>query len=252
VDKTPFSYPYVHDGMLWYHAMSKFVTEFVDLLYKNDTDVASDGELQHFFNKLIPAFNHTEGTTEKANRFPKEVKTTALLKEVLTMFIWQFSVQHTVVNDGAYSMAAFVPNASTLMYAPPAASSDKWTAQDVLNCLPDNSKTYPQLGNMNFLDIQVNASVTGQGPYPETVLGRGVLEPSIDFLQDLYSFADSNLRAVVDNYYQEVRKVGAAIQQRQWKDSAKYQALHPESKNVPDTVLFDLITPINVMTSILT
>ncbi|WP_321941162.1 hypothetical protein [Burkholderia cepacia] len=36
------------------------------------------------------------------------------------MVIWQFSVKHTVVNDGAYNHAAFVPNASTLMYALPA------------------------------------------------------------------------------------------------------------------------------------
>ncbi|MDN7857634.1 hypothetical protein QZM81_17680 [Burkholderia cepacia] len=36
------------------------------------------------------------------------------------MVIRQFSVQHMVVNDGAYDHAAFVPNASTLMYALPA------------------------------------------------------------------------------------------------------------------------------------
>jgi monoamine oxidase len=252
VEKTPFSYPYVHDGMLWYKAMSKFVNEFVDSVYTNDKAVANDKQLQNFFKKLTPAFNHIEGSKQKAKRFPEEVKTTALLKEVLTMFIWQFSVQHTVVNDGAYNMAAFVPNASTLMYPMPITTADKWTAQDVINCLPDTSVTYPDLGNMNFLDIQVNASVTGQGPYPETVFGRGVLEPSIDFLQDLYSFADPKLRAAVDNYYQEARKVGTAIQQRQWKDTAKYQSLHPDSENVPETVVFDLISPINVMTSILT
>ncbi len=252
VEKTPFSYPYVHDTMLWYTAMSSFVNEFVDSVYVNDKSVAGDKQLQNFFAKLIPAFNHIEGSKQKAKRFPEDVKTKMLLKEVLTMFVWQFSVQHTVVNDGAYNMAAFVPNASTLMYPMPKTSSAKWTAQEVINCLPDNSVTYKDLGGMNFLDIQINASVTGQGPYPETVFGRGVVEPSIDFLQDLYSFADPKLRSAVDNYYQEVRKVGAAIQQRQWKDTARYQSLYPESGNVPATVIFDLIRPINVMTSILT
>lgn len=252
VEDTPFSYPYIHDGTLWYNTMSNFVNEFVDTVYKDDKAVKSDHELQHFFEKLIPAFNHIEGSKEKSKRFPDQVKTKGLLKEVLTMFVWQFSVQHTVVNDGAYNTAAFVPNASTLMYSLPADDSSKWTAQNVLDCLPDNSITYPELGNMNFLDIQLNASVTGQGPYPETVFGRGVLEPSIDFLQDLYLFVDPELRSVVDNYYQEVRNVGDAILQRQWDDIARYQELYPEEEDVPETVTFDLITPVNVMTSILT
>lgn len=253
VESTPFPYPYVHDGMQWYDAMATFVDEFVDIVYpKGDTDVAADPALQRFFDKLIPAFNHVEGTDVPAERFPKEVKTAALLKEVLTMFVWQFSVQHTVVNDGAYDMAAFVPNASTLMYPLPAKDTASWTAEDVLNCMPNNDVAYPALGNMNFMDIQINASVTGQGPYPETVFGRGVLEPSVDFMQDMYAFVAPELRQAVDNYYQASRKVGDAIRQRQWTDIAKYKAIRPESQDVPETVIFDLITPINVMTSILT
>lgn len=253
VIETPFSYPYVHDTTLWYDAMEKFISEFVDTIYSGgDLEVANDDSLQRFFSKLIPTFNHIEGTDEKASRFPNEVKTTKLLKEVLTMFIWQFSVQHTVVNDGSYNMAAFVPNASTLMYPMPIKSPKDLTPEDVIRCLPDNGKTYSQLGNMNFMDIQINASVTGQGPYPETVFGRGITEPSIDFMQDLYSFKEPELRNAVQRFYQDSRKVGDAILQRQWKDIAKYQTLHPDSKNLPETVIFDRITPINVMTSILT
>lgn len=254
VDSTPFSYAYVHDATLWYDAMANFIGEFVDTVYAGgDAAVAGDIQLQRFFNKLIPAFNHVEGSTESAQRFPAEVVTTARLKEVLTMFVWQFSVQHTVVNDGAYNMAAFVPNASTLMMPLPAGkSSADWTPADVLACLPSQTATYPDLGGMNFMDIQINASVTGQGPYPETVFGRGVLEPSIDFLQDTYGFTDPALRTVVNNFYQGARSVGDAIQQRQGKDIARYVTLHPESKNVPETVLFNLITPINVMNTIQT
>lgn len=258
VEETPFSYPYVEDGTRWYEAMSEFVNEFVDKVYPNgDADVAGDDALQRFFAKLIPAFNHVEsdvlnGPAQKADRFPQEVKTSALLKEVLTMFVWQFSVQHTVVNDGAYDMAAFVPNASTLMFPLPAGDSADWSPEEVLNCLPDNNIAYQALGGMNFMDIQINASVTGQGPYPETIFGRGVLEPSVDFMQDMYAFVAPELRGAVDRFYQASRKVGDAIRQRQWKDVAKYKSLHPESADVPQTVIFDLISPINVMTSILT
>jgi hypothetical protein len=134
----------------------------------------------------------------------------------------------------------------------PIKSTEGLTPEDVIRCLPDNGKKHSQLGNMNFMDIQINASVTGQGPYPETVFGRGVTEPSIDFMQDLYCFKERELRNVVERFYQDSRKVGDAILQRQWKDIAKYQTLHPDSKNVPETVIFDRITPINVMTSILT
>ncbi|WP_155631348.1 hypothetical protein [Burkholderia cepacia] len=56
------------------------------------------------------------------------------------MVIRQFSVKHTVVNDGAYNHAAFVPNASTLMYALPAGKpSSQWTPPDVLACLPSQT-----------------------------------------------------------------------------------------------------------------
>ncbi len=253
VSHTPFSYPYVHDATLWYEAMQSFISQFVDTCYPNgDSDVADDVQLQRFFNKLIPAFNYVDGV-EQAQRFPASVTTAALLKEVLTMFVWQFSVQHTVINDGAYNQAAFVPNASTLMYAPPADTpSSQWTPADILACLPSQTQTYPDVGGMNFLDIQLNASVTGQGPYPETVFGRGVLEPSIDYLQDTYSFTDPALRTVVDQYYQDVRKIAQAIQLRQAKDIANYFNLYPHSDAVPATVLFDLITPVNVMNTIQT
>lgn len=105
---------------------------------------------------------------------------------------------------------------------------------------------------MNFLDIQLNASVTGQGPYPESVFCRGVLEPSSDFLQDTYGFTDNALRNVVDQYYQDVRKIAQAIQLRQAKDISKYFSLYPNSDAVPRTVVFNLITPINVMNTIQT
>jgi hypothetical protein len=169
------------------------------------------------------------------------------------MFVWQFSVQHTVVNDGAYNQAAFVPNASTLMYPPPAdRPSSDWTPGDVLACLPSLTETYPALGGMTFLDVQLNASVTGQGPYPETVLGRNTPEPSIDVLQDTYGFVDPALRALVDNFYQDVRGVGEAIRRRQACDTARYLALHPQAPSLPETVVFDLIPPVNVMNTIQT
>ncbi len=253
VQSTPFSYAYVHDASLWYGAIAKFINEFVDTHYTGgDAAIAGDNQLQRFFNKLILAFNYVDGV-KQAQRFPAAVVTKDLLKEVLAMFVWQFSVQHTVINDGAYNQAAFVPNASTLMYAPPAGKASKdWTPADVLGCLPSNAVTYPALGNLNFMDVQINASVTGQGPYPETILGRGVLEPSIDVVQDSYAFSDVKLRRVVDNFYQEVRAVGDAIQQRQAKDIACYLELHPDSKSIPETVTFNLISPTNVMSTIQT
>jgi hypothetical protein len=253
VADTPFSYPYVHDAGLWYQAMSRFVSGFVDAHYPGgDKAITADVQLQRFFAKLVPAFNHVDGG-RSAQRFPSEVKSAERLKQVLAMFVWQFSVQHTVVNDGAYNQAAFVPNASTLMFAPPAGKpSAQWTPADVLACLPSQSATYPALGGMNFMDVQINASVTGQGPYPETVFGRGVLEPSIDVLQDSYGFTSPALRDVVDAFYREARKVGDAIRSRQAKDSARYLALRPNADAVPETVVFQRLSPVEVMNTIQT
>jgi hypothetical protein len=145
-----------------------------------------------------------------------------------------------------------VPNAATLMLPLPAGPSSRWTPADVLACLPSQTATYPALGNMTFTDVQLNASVTGQGPYPETVFGRGVLEPSIDVLQDSYGFTDTELRAVVDGFYADVRELGDAIAGRQARDVARYMSLHPRSAGAPETVTFDLITAGKVMNSIQT
>jgi hypothetical protein len=102
------------------------------------------------------------------------------------------------------------------------------------------------------MDVQINASVTGQGPYPATVLGRGVLEPSIDVVQDTYAFSDAALRGVVDRFYQGVRRVDEAIGLRQARDTARYLELHPHSSAIPPTVVFDLLRPVNVMNTIQT
>ncbi|WP_321813934.1 MULTISPECIES: FAD-dependent oxidoreductase [unclassified Paraburkholderia] len=253
VEDTPFSYAYVHDAGCWYEAIARFVERFVSIQYPGgDQAIAADIQLQRFFDKLIPAFNHVDGKPV-AHRFPAEVKAAAVLQDVLTLFIWQFSVQHTVVNDGAYNHAAFVPNASTLMYPLPShKSSSQWTPADVLACLPSQTLTYPAIGNMTFMDVQINASVTGQGPYPETALGRGVLEPSIDVLQDSYGFVEPQLREAVFSHYQDVVKVGEAIAARQARDTATYLAAHQGASAIPATVLFDLITPANVMDTIQT
>ena len=253
VTSTPFSYPYLHDASLWYKAMSKFVDKFIMTQYHNeDTAIAEDLQLQRFFDKLIPAFNYVDGIVQ-CDRFPREVRTVETLHLVLTQIIWQFSVQHTVVNDGAYNHAAFVPNAPTLMYALPSDKpSSQWTPLDVLTSLPSQTQTFPQLGGMNFMDIQINASVTGQGPYPQTIFGRGLLSPSIEILQDSYTFVQPELRAAVDGFYQDIRKVGKKITQRQARDISRYLALHPDNLSVPETVSFDLITPENVMSAIQT
>ncbi|CAM4244020.1 hypothetical protein MYXA107069_01330 [Myxococcus xanthus] len=67
------------------------------------------------------------------------------------MFVWQFSVQHTVVNEEAYNHAAFAPNASTRMYAPPAGKpSSKWSPADVIACMPSQTRNYPDLRDMNI------------------------------------------------------------------------------------------------------
>ncbi|MEV4777585.1 hypothetical protein [Burkholderia sp. LMU1-1-1.1] len=76
------------------------------------------------------------------------------------------------------------------------------------------------------------------------------LEPSIDILQDSYAFSDLKLRAVVDGFYQAIRKIEDAIALRQAKDVARYLELYPGSESVPETVVFSLIVPTNVMATI--
>ncbi|MCZ6674828.1 MAG: FAD-dependent oxidoreductase, partial [Verrucomicrobia bacterium] len=74
VQDTPFSYAYIHDASQWYEAISGFIDEFVDNFYAGgDAAVSGDVQLQRFFDKLIPAFNHIDGSNEQAKRFPEKV-----------------------------------------------------------------------------------------------------------------------------------------------------------------------------------
>lgn len=100
--------------------------------------------------------------------------------------------------------------------------------------------------------IPVHDRGGSKGPYPETVTGRGVLAPSIDFLQDSYGFVDPLLRDAVFEYYRDVVKIGEAIGARQARDTANYLNAHPGATATPETVMFDLITPANVMNTIQT
>ncbi|RAQ04366.1 hypothetical protein DPR02_27390 [Burkholderia cepacia] len=105
---------------------------------------------------------------------------------------------------------------------------------------------------MNFMDVQINASVTGRGPYPETVTGRGMLEPSIYFLQDNYGFVAPKLRDAVFDDYRDVVKTGEAIGARQARDTANDLSTRPGATAIPETVVFDLVTSANVMNTIQT
>ncbi len=105
---------------------------------------------------------------------------------------------------------------------------------------------------MNFMDVQINASVTGRGPYPETVTGRGMLEPSIYFLQDNYGFVAPKLRDTVFDDYRDIVKIGKAIGARQARDTANTLSTHPGATAIPETMVFHLVTPANVMNTIQT
>ncbi|WP_321897523.1 hypothetical protein [Burkholderia cepacia] len=79
-----------------------------------------------------------------------------------------------------------------------------------------------------------------------------MLEHSTDFLQDNYGFVDPKLRDAVFDDYRDVVKTGKAIGARQARNTANDLSTRPGATATPETVVFDLVTPANVMNTIQT
>lgn len=104
-------YPYAADGLLIWSAIKEWVESYVDHFYSEPTSVASDLELQAWWNEI-----KNEGHCDKRNEpwWPK-LNTKEDLSGILATMIWTASGQHAAINFGQYPFGGYVPNRPTLM-----------------------------------------------------------------------------------------------------------------------------------------
>jgi arachidonate 15-lipoxygenase len=155
-------YPYRDDGLLIWNAIHDWVTDYLNIYYRTDTDVQKDTylqawamEAQAFDGGRIYDFGENNGT----------IKTKAYLIDAIALIIFTASAQHAVVNfpqkdimsyAGIIPLAGYAP-ASTLLKA-------EVTEQDYLNLLPPLEQAQKQL---NLLYLLGSTYYNQLGEYPE-------------------------------------------------------------------------------------
>ncbi|KAM7487171.1 hypothetical protein LguiB_024655 [Lonicera macranthoides] len=104
-------YPYAADGLLIWSAIKELVESYVDHFYSEPNSVASDVELQAWWDEI-----KNMGHYDKRNEpwWPK-LNTEEDLSGILTIMIWIASGQHASINFGQYPFGGYVPNRPTLM-----------------------------------------------------------------------------------------------------------------------------------------
>lgn len=104
-------YPYAADGLLIWAAIKDWVESYVAHFYSEPNTVASDGELQAWWDEI-----KNKGHPEKRNEpWWPNLDTSEDLSSILTTMIWVASGQHAAINFGQYPFGGYVPNRPTLM-----------------------------------------------------------------------------------------------------------------------------------------
>ncbi|MCO5606735.1 hypothetical protein L7F22_060925 [Adiantum nelumboides] len=102
-------YPFAVDGLDIWWAISKWVKEYVEIIYKDAETVRRDVELQRWWKEVTEV-----GHGDAAKEGWVDMKEVSELEEVLTIIIWLASAHHAAVNFGQYTYAGFMPNKPTM------------------------------------------------------------------------------------------------------------------------------------------
>ncbi|CAN1359032.1 Linoleate 13S-lipoxygenase 2-1, chloroplastic [Linum perenne] len=103
-------YPYANDGLLIWDSIKQWVTDYVNQYYPDEKLIASDTELQAWWNEV-----RNEGHADKKDEpWWPSVNTAEDLVEICTTIIWVASGHHAAVNFGQYAYGGFFPNQPTI------------------------------------------------------------------------------------------------------------------------------------------
>ncbi|CAN0891901.1 Linoleate 13S-lipoxygenase 2-1, chloroplastic [Linum grandiflorum] len=103
-------YPYANDGLLIWDSIKQWVTDYVNQYYPDENLIASDTELQAWWNEV-----RNEGHADKKDEpWWPSLNTAEDLVQICTTIIWVASGHHAAVNFGQYAYAGFFPNQPTI------------------------------------------------------------------------------------------------------------------------------------------
>lgn len=112
-------YPYRDDGMLLWEALRAFVSEYLDLYYATDAEVAADAEIQAWARELSGA----DGL--RIGGFPPALEGREALAAALTRILFLVTGHHSTVHFSQHRFPGCVPNMPYAAYRPPRLDLDQ-------------------------------------------------------------------------------------------------------------------------------
>lgn len=209
VEDKKLIYPYRDDALKLWGSIYTWVSEYLDIYYKNDEDILQDIELQNWAEELVVKGKIHGFGDNNANK----IKTLGYLKDAVTMVIFTSSAQHSAVNFTQQVYPGFTPNMPAAGYQP--APTDKnQTEQDWLNLISP----------LNVADDQTDLMFTLSGVH-YSVLGS----------YPLFHFQDKQVSEPLKNFQLKLQHIEKDIEKRNLKnDEYAYTYMLPSS--IPQSI----------------
>ncbi len=201
-------YPYRDDAMKIWDSIHLWVSDYLEIYYRNDGDIKKDYELQAWAAEIssdqggrIQGFGNDNGIASLDS-----------LKDIATMIIFTASVQHAAVNFPQADQMTYVPQFPLAGYLP--APVDKNVGQEqFLEMLAPLDNTVLQIDVLTLL-----------GSIYHTQLGQYKFD----------QFIDLRVQAPLKRFRNRLKEIEAEIAQRNQTETYPYNTLRPS--RIPQSI----------------
>ena len=189
IEKLPI-YPYRDDALLIWNTIHQWVSDYLSIYYKSDTDVQNDIYLQDW---AFEAGAYNGGRVYDFGEKDGRIETLDYLIDAITLIIFTASAQHAAVNFPQKDIMSYAPAAPLAGYQPVDLLKGDVTEQDYLNLLPSLKQAETQL---NILQLLGSIYYTRLGDYPQN------------------HFKDSRVKPVLEEFQQNLSHIEEIISER--------------------------------------
>lgn len=222
VSKLP-DYPYRDDALLIWAAIHDWVSDYLSLYYKSDTDVQADTELQAWYSEITTP-GETGGQITDFGELGEDgkfhLRSKNYLIEAITLIIFTGSAQHAAVNFPQATYLTYGPNMPLAGYQP-APSQPGASFADYLALLPSLAQAEAQ---MNMTYVLGSVYYTHLGEYPVSD------EPNAP----ANYFSDPAVVPLLKNFQQRLQEIELTIEDRNAKRPTYYDTLLPNK--IPQSI----------------
>ncbi|HEX8150565.1 MAG TPA: lipoxygenase family protein [Pyrinomonadaceae bacterium] len=199
------NYPYRDDALLVWEAIHRWVSDYLRIYYKSDLDVVGDYELQNWVAEVSSRQGgRIKGVGE--NGVGGRITTLEYLIDCITQVIYTASAHHALTNFPLEDYELYHPGWPAAIYRPAPTRAQGATRRDWL----------AYLSPLNIALLQQALGTVIGGTY-YTQLGA----------YPLFAFDDARVRAPLNAFRAELRRVEEIIRERNVTRPLKYPYLLP-------------------------